>query len=80
VLQPEPIGSYLYQKYGGTYHVTVFVMQVTEVAQEWPERELRQRSWLGQTSALERIEDPGLCDLLQAVFAKTARDRVRAEM
>src|SRR5215470_3644504 len=35
VLQPQPVGSYLYEKYGGTCHVTVFVMQVTQVAAEW---------------------------------------------
>src|SRR5262245_54999682 len=51
VLQPEPIGSYLYEKWCGTCHVTVFLMHVTEVVQEWPERDLRQRSWLGPTGA-----------------------------
>jgi 8-oxo-dGTP pyrophosphatase MutT (NUDIX family) len=79
VLQPEPIGSYLYEKYGGTYHVTVFVMLVTEVAQDWPERQLRQRSWLGPTGAVERLKDPGLCDLVQALFSKTSRQKVRLE-
>src|SRR5437764_14941689 len=62
VLRPEPVGSYLYAKYGQTYHVTVFVMEVTEVRSEWPERQLRQRSWLGLAQALERIEDAGLRD------------------
>src|SRR5256886_2841574 len=41
LLQPEPVGSYLYDKYGHTYHVTVFALQVTEVADDWPERGLR---------------------------------------
>src|SRR5436190_3859966 len=39
-LHPEPIGSYLYEKYGQTCHVIVFVMDVTEVAGEWPERQV----------------------------------------
>src|SRR5262245_25108563 len=70
ILKPEPVGSYLYDKWCGTCHVTVFVMQVNEVAQEWPERELRQRSWLSLGGALDRIEDPGLADILRAALAK----------
>src|SRR5262245_16490511 len=46
VLRPEPVGSYLYSKYGETYHVTVFLMEVTEAKTDWPERQLRQRLWL----------------------------------
>src|SRR5437870_3192156 len=30
-LDPEPVGSYLYDKWGGTCHVTVFLMEVTEI-------------------------------------------------
>jgi len=72
-LHPEPIGSYLYDKNGNTCHVTVFLMQVNEVVQEWPERELRQRSWLSVAGALERIEDPGLADILRATLVKRER-------
>src|SRR5262245_5062915 len=52
LLQLEPVGSYLYSKYGGTYHVTVFLMHVTEAADDWPERELRERDWLSPAQAL----------------------------
>jgi 8-oxo-dGTP pyrophosphatase MutT (NUDIX family) len=66
-LDPEPVGSYLYDKYGGTCHVTVYVLRVTQAADDWPERELRQREWLRLGEVLERIEDPGLCDLIRKV-------------
>jgi 8-oxo-dGTP pyrophosphatase MutT (NUDIX family) len=69
VLQPEPVGSYLYEKYGGTCHVTVFVMQVTQVAAEWPERELRQRNWVSPAQAVARIEDRGLREVVRAALA-----------
>ena len=68
-LDPEPVGSYFYDKYGGTYHVTVFVMRVTKIAQEWEEREVRQRAWLSPNGTLRRIDDAGLADVLRAVFA-----------
>src|SRR5258708_7727163 len=65
ILVPEPIGSYVYTKTGFTYHVTAFVMQVTAVAQEWPEQEIRQRAWLTRSQALLQIEEPGLRDLIR---------------
>lgn len=75
VLQKEPIGSFLYDKWCGTCHVTVFLMQVTEVAQEWPERDMRQRSWVGLAGALERLDDPGLADIVRLTLGKGARER-----
>src|SRR5947208_17053401 len=44
-LRSEPVGSYLYEKNACVYHVTVFAMEVTAMAQEWPERELRKPIW-----------------------------------
>jgi|SRR5688572_28821119 len=67
-LEPKPIGSYLYDKYGGTCHVTVFVLHVTEVASEWPEQSFRRRAWVTPAGALSRIDDPGLADLLRGVL------------
>jgi 8-oxo-dGTP pyrophosphatase MutT (NUDIX family) len=45
-VQQEPVGSYVYKKAGDTYHVTVFVMQVSDAADDWPERGVRDRCWL----------------------------------
>ena len=75
-LRPQPVGSYLYEKYGGTCHVTVFLMEVTEVAQEWPERELRERTWVSLAGALHRIEDPTLADLVRSAFRKKTPARI----
>jgi 8-oxo-dGTP pyrophosphatase MutT (NUDIX family) len=62
-LEREPIGSYLYQKEGQTYRVTVFLMKVTSVAQDWPERSFRERSWVTPAGFLDRIDDAGLADI-----------------
>ena len=64
VLNPEPVGSYLYEKLGRTCHVTVFVMRVTEVATNYPEKLLRTREWLGVAEAIERIQEAGLREIL----------------
>lgn len=70
VLSRDPVGSYLYTKWGRTYHVTVFAMQVTEVADDWPEMSMRQRCWLNGTQALGRIEEPGLRELICSVVGE----------
>ena len=62
-LDKEPIGSYLYEKEGHTYHVIVFVMRVTQVAQDWQERSFRERAWVSPTGFFDRIDDAGLADI-----------------
>ncbi|MFL5340653.1 MAG: NUDIX hydrolase [Gemmataceae bacterium] len=68
-LQPHPLGAYFYEKYGGTCHVTVFRLDVTDVLDRWPEADLRKREWLTPDDALERIGEPGLRDLLRQALA-----------
>jgi 8-oxo-dGTP pyrophosphatase MutT (NUDIX family) len=77
ILQPRPVGSYLYEKYGETYHVTVFVMDVTAVAGDWPESRLRQRCWLRPAQAVVQIDDPGLRAVLETALAAREIQRAR---
>ncbi len=65
LLEPEPIGSYVYQKDGLTCHVLVFLMEVTSEAAAWPEQSFRQRRWLPVAKAAERVADPGLRALIE---------------
>ena len=67
VLHSEPVGSYLYDKFGGLCHVTVFLMQVTDEADDWPERLTREREWIAIDEALERVREPGLCAILETI-------------
>jgi 8-oxo-dGTP pyrophosphatase MutT (NUDIX family) len=75
LLLPEPIGSYRYEKYGNEYLVIVFRLQVTDAADDWPERAFRQRSWLTPAEALERIDDRGLPELIRATVEEYAEAR-----
>jgi 8-oxo-dGTP pyrophosphatase MutT (NUDIX family) len=68
LLSAEPVGSYLYTKWGGTCHVTVFLMQVTEVAGEWPEQSVRQRRWVSAAEAARLLADEGLRTLVRATL------------
>ena len=75
-LEREPIGSYLYEKEGQTYHVTVFLMKVTSVAQEWPERSFRQRTWVSPTGFFDRIEEPGLAEIVRLALVHHTEEEI----
>jgi 8-oxo-dGTP pyrophosphatase MutT (NUDIX family) len=70
VLEREPVGSYLYEKLGNTYHVIVFLLHVTDVADEWPEMTWRQRVWLKPTQALARLGEAGLQAIIREALTK----------
>jgi len=67
-LRPEPVGTYLYDKWGGTCQVTVFLMDVADAAEHWPEGTIRQRRWVRPAEALDLIEDRGLREVIRAAL------------
>ena len=71
VLDPDPVGTYVYEKLGRECHVLVYKMNVTEVRDDWPEKGVRQRLWLAPEDAFARVEEPGLRDIMRAVFRLT---------
>jgi 8-oxo-dGTP pyrophosphatase MutT (NUDIX family) len=68
VLHREPIGSYTYEKSGNRYRVTVFVMEVSNVSDDYPERHQRTRRWLAPELALKHLEETGLRSLVQKLI------------
>jgi 8-oxo-dGTP pyrophosphatase MutT (NUDIX family) len=65
LIQPDPVGSYLYEKDDRKHHVLVYLMQVTQVAEEWPESTWRVRSWLSFKQATRRVQEAGLREILR---------------
>ena len=63
-LSEEPIGTYTYDKWGGTCTVQVFLMHVVHVAEEWPEADQRMREWVPYDEAGRRVHEHGLKDLV----------------
>lgn len=66
----EAVGTYRYQKNGRTHLVTVFVMRVEAVTDDFPEYGQRTREWVTPAEAIRRVDEPELKDLLRGVFAK----------
>jgi 8-oxo-dGTP pyrophosphatase MutT (NUDIX family) len=68
-LDRDPVGTYLYEKSGNCYHVTVFLMQVTAASADWPERELRVRRWVRPQQAIAWVRPQALRGVLCKALA-----------
>jgi 8-oxo-dGTP pyrophosphatase MutT (NUDIX family) len=68
ILGREPVGAYVYRKSGGEYHVTVYLMEVTAAASDWPECRRRQRRWVRPRKAVIRLADAGLRAIVQGLL------------
>ena len=72
LLQPDPVGSYLYDKSGITCHVVVYLLEVTQISDAFPENSFRERVWVSPAQAITRIEDRGLRELIRGVVTPRA--------
>jgi phosphohistidine phosphatase len=59
----KELGSYEYEKWGGTCTVKVFAMKVATVHEDWSES-YRERAWLSPRQAASRVDEPELSLLL----------------
>ena len=63
----KPIGTFEYEKSRRKHRVTVFLMNVTEVETDWPER-YRRRDWVEPKLAIKRLGNAGLKQLVRDSF------------
>jgi phosphohistidine phosphatase len=61
----ECLGSYDYEKWGGTCNVEVFPMKVTAELDTWPEAAARRRKWFPLARAAKRIDERDLRKLVR---------------
>ena len=52
-----PLGTYDYRKWGSTYTVVVFAMEVLAEEASWQEMKLRERRWVSRRKAAELLAD-----------------------
>lgn len=60
----QSLGTYEYDKWGGTCAVEVFPMKVTRELEEWPEGAFRRRRWLALEDAAKRLDHARLGKIL----------------
>lgn len=68
LVSDSAIGSYQYDKWGGTCSVQVYVMHVEKVLKDWPES-YRDREWVSLEIATERVTEQKLKEILQELPA-----------
>jgi 8-oxo-dGTP pyrophosphatase MutT (NUDIX family) len=69
----QVVGTFRYQKWGGTCTVDVFLLQVTTMLDEWPEDYYRQRIWVGVKEAVNKVAFKGLKKILRKMPQLVAR-------
>ncbi len=63
---PASIGSYEYEKWGGTCHVEVYGMEVKKVYEDWLES-FRDRQWVPLEEAVARLGEEDLKAIVQSL-------------
>ncbi len=66
-LRPESIGTYRYEKWGGTCTVEVFVLDVVELLDDWEEKPFREREIVAVEEAVARVSEQGLQRIIKSV-------------
>ena len=61
----EPIGTYQYEKWGGTCSVQVFLLKIEQVLDAWPESSVRQRRWSAVDEAANLVEEEELAKIIR---------------
>ena len=64
-ISEQPIGFYLYHKWKGVCRVEVFLLEVTDVFETWPEADERDREWMNVAEAARRVREEDLKALLR---------------
>ena len=66
-VRPGAVGTYQYQKWGGTCTVEVFLLDVERLEDTWPEQDLRQRRCIAVDEAAELVREEGLAAMIRAL-------------
>lgn len=63
----KTIGKYTYKKWGGTCTVQVYLLEVEEIMDDWPEAFFRTREWMSLEEAIKRVDEKDLKKIIQAI-------------
>jgi len=67
-IEPQPVGTYQYEKWGGICTVAVHILNVTEILPEWPEGHVRERAFVSFHEAIARVREPELKNIIERCF------------
>ncbi|MHB9140098.1 MAG: NUDIX hydrolase [Victivallaceae bacterium] len=61
-----PASEYDYHKFNRSYHVLMYMLEITEMLNEWPEKKLRRRQLLPLETALITLSDSNVREIVNA--------------
>ncbi len=64
-VRPGSVGRFNYRKWGRTYRVTVYLLDVKKMHDEWDEMHFRKRVVLSPHKAAARVEEPELRRIIE---------------
>jgi phosphohistidine phosphatase len=65
-VSPVPIGTYQYEKWGGTCKVEVYAMEVDKMLDDWLESH-RDREWVSVRTAISRVKENRLKSIIKSL-------------
>ncbi len=65
------LGTYSYKKWGGTCHVEVYLFEVDNMLDQWPEKDLRKRQWFSVKKAVSTLREDTLKKIIKHTFKKS---------
>ncbi len=69
----ETFATYEYGKFGGRYRVSVHLVNVTRVLDEWDEMDERERRWIRADDASKEVSYPNIATLLKKAAEDVSR-------
>ncbi len=73
---PDEIGTYTYEKLGGSYKVRLYYMEVTKLKDNWDEKHFRKRKLLTPKQAIKKVV-PASVSKIMASFFKENRHLIK---
>ena len=64
-----PVGAYNYHKFNRNYHVLIYMLEITEILDRWPEQTFRKRQLLPLEQALKVLSVANVREIVKAAAA-----------
>ncbi len=65
---PDEIGTYTYEKMGGSYKVRLYYMEVSKLKDKWDEKHFRKRKLLTPKQAIKKVVPAAVSKIMASFF------------
>jgi len=72
----KAVGTYTYNKWGGTCTVKVFLLKVEKILEDWPESYFRTREWMSVEEAVKRVDEAKLKEIIKDLSLSLSIEKI----